>query len=111
MNQPASEGLKRRKNRSAYEIGAEIVATLLHGRRTWKQVEEQVGLMGLTSTRWKRELRASGVLRIGDYLPPGGGRRGDFIKLYELQAPFAREDVPKPVAAYLLRKGGVRVAK
>lgn len=83
--------------RSCYEIGAEIVATLLHGPRTWPEVEEQAGLVGSkdTSAHWLEQLRASGVLRVCGYRrSEHAAKVGRLARVYELQAPFAREDEP-----------------
>ena len=83
--------------RCAYEIGAEIIATLMHAPRTWQQVDEQVGMAKPTSAAWLRELRASGVIRICGYTSPAEVGAGKPARIFALQPkPFELPDAPYP---------------
>jgi hypothetical protein len=80
--------VQTRPRRESSEVGAEIVAALMHGPRTWPEIEEQVGISATHSLKWLRQFRASGVLRIKGYRATGKRR----ARVWELQAPFAKPD-------------------
>lgn len=85
------------RTRGAMETGSEVIAALLKGPRSQKDLREQVGLSSEGARKWIRQLRASGVLRVCEYRkndPTGPGR---VEMVFELQSPFARVDVVKPV--------------
>lgn len=84
--------MTQRKPRSYREIGTEIIATLMHGDRTWIELADQVGISANSADGWLCELRKSGVIRVAGY-----ARRhetGRPARVYSLQTkPFALPDV------------------
>lgn len=81
--------------RRGCEIGAEIMAALLHHPRTEPELKAQVGMGNATSERWLEEYRASGVIRICAY-----ERHGKWTRVFAVQTtPFALPDAPRPAEA------------
>lgn len=83
-----------RVKRGHYEVGAEIMAALMWGPKTWQQVEEQAGLTGNTSVKWMHSLHESGVIRISGYTQPAVQHKP--ARIWSLQTrPFALPDEVK----------------
>lgn len=84
-----------RGKRKSHQIGAEIIATLMHAPRTRPDLAEQVGMNWQTESAWFEEMRTSGVLRVRGFQPRIDGK-GAPTAVYELQRPFAQPDAPFP---------------
>lgn len=75
-------------------FGSEIVAALMWGPKTWKEVSDQVGLQcGTTAQGWLRELRRAGVIYVHSYSKPTRGRaaRKFAVQSKPFEIPDARE--------------------
>lgn len=83
--------MARTPKRATREIGAEIMAALLWEPKTWREVEEQVGITdGPTSCGWLKELRRAGVIYVHSYRRPKSGMAP---RVFAVQPkPFERPD-------------------
>lgn len=67
------------------------MAAFMWGPKTWQQIEEQAGLTGSTSVKWKNSLHDSGVIRISGFTAPGHQHKR--TRIWSLQTqPFALPD-------------------